>query len=82
MGKEIEYKKCQGKCGQIYPATPEFFHTVGHWNKKEHRKKYYLRGICKVCRNKKGREDSLNNASYLKAARVVYKEMKREGVQV
>lgn len=87
MSREVKLMRCEGTyrkkgCGELFPATPEYFHTVSKWSKKLGRKKFYLRKICKNCRNRKARETAMNQSSYIKAARIVHREMKKEGINV
>jgi len=80
IGKEpvrqpVKLKQCT-VCHAVKPATLEYFHASSCRKGNNGRKKtsYYLRNICKVCRNHHlhpPKEGEIDNAAYKKAARIV-----------
>ncbi len=74
--KTCNEKKVKGclKCGKAYPDTSEFFHANSRVG-KDGIKRWYLRGDCRACRNRRGIERTISQQHYVRAARVVKKTM-------
>ena len=65
-------------CRKILPANPEHFPVTS--TKYKGVKKYYLRDMCRFCRNKKARDGYIDNSAYLRAKRIIDKQLKGEGL--
>ena len=76
--REEPVKQCKD-CHRILAATPENFPVTSTVYKGK--KKYYLRDMCRTCRNKKARDGYIDTAAYLRAKRIIEKEMQKEGVK-
>lgn len=54
--QNVPQKQCTGPCGQLLPATTEFFHKGNG--------KYGLKGICKKCRSKPHKGDIIDGKKH------------------